>query len=224
MLEIKNLVTSHGLIKALKGVSLNVEAGKITCILGPNGAGKTTLMFSVAGILKPKSGFIRLNGQDITGQSAPKILKQGLSLVPENRLVFPEMSIRDNLEAGAFIGNSAANMDEDIERMYNRFPVLKRRADQIAGTLSGGEQQMLAVARALMSRPKIILMDEPSVGLAPLIVDQIFEIIEVLREEGLSILLVEQNATKALKVADYFLSARSGQSHIWRDNRRRAGR
>lgn len=204
MLEINNLVTTHGLIKALKGVSLNVEAGKITCILGPNGAGKTTLMFSIAGILKPKSGAIRLNGQDITGQSAPKILKRGLSLVPENRLVFPEMSIRDNLEAGAFIGTSAATMDEDIERMYERFPVLKRRAGQQAGTLSGGEQQMLAVARALMSRPKIVLMDEPSVGLAPVIVDQIFEIIEILRDEGLSILLVEQNATKALKVADYF--------------------
>ncbi len=204
MLEINNLVTTHGLIKALKGVSLNIEAGKITCILGPNGAGKTTLMFSIAGILKPKSGVIRLNGQDITGQSAPRILKQGLSLVPENRLVFPEMSIRDNLEAGAFIGASAATMDEDIERMYERFPVLKQRAGQQAGTLSGGEQQMLAVARALMSRPKIVLMDEPSVGLAPVIVDQIFEIIEILRDEGLSILLVEQNATKALKVADYF--------------------
>lgn len=204
MLEINNLVTTHGLIKALKGVSLNIEAGKITCILGPNGAGKTTLMFSIAGILKPKSGVIRLNGQDITGQSAPRILKQGLSLVPENRLVFPEMSIRDNLEAGAFIGASAATMDEDIKRMYERFPVLKQRAGQQAGTLSGGEQQMLAVARALMSRPKIVLMDEPSVGLAPVIVDQIFEIIEILRDEGLSILLVEQNATKALKVADYF--------------------
>ena len=204
MLEINNLVTTHGLIKALKGVSLNIEAGKITCILGPNGAGKTTLMFSIAGILKPKSGVIRLNGQDITGQSAPRILKQGLSLVPENRLVFPEMSIRDNLEAGAFIGASAATMDEDIERMYERFTVLKQRAGQQAGTLSGGEQQMLAVARALMSRPKIVLMDEPSVGLAPVIVDQIFEIIEILRDEGLSILLVEQNATKALKVADYF--------------------
>ena len=204
MLEIRDLITTHGLIKALKGVSLSAEKGKITCILGPNGAGKTTLMFSIAGILKPKSGSVTLNGTKITGQSAPAILRQGLALVPENRLVFPEMTVMDNLMAGAYLNSNASEVQDDVDRMFIRFPRLKERIDQLAGTLSGGEQQMLAVARALMARPSILLMDEPSVGLAPVIVDQIFDIIAALKDEGLSILLVEQNATKALKIADQF--------------------
>lgn len=206
MLKVDKLVTSHGLIKAVKEVSLEAQSGKITCILGPNGAGKTTFMFSIAGILKPNSGSIKLNDAEIAGLSAPQILNHGLSLVPENRLVFPEMTVRENLDAGAYSrpNSQKVEVEEDIEKMFERFPVLKQRKDQTAGTLSGGEQQMLAVARALMSRPKMLLLDEPSVGLAPMIVDQIFDIIKDLRKDGLSILLVEQNAVKALKVSDYF--------------------
>lgn len=206
MLAIENLSTSYGLIKALKGVSLTAEDGKVTCILGPNGAGKTTLMFTAAGILKPDSGSVKFGGAELAGLSAPKILQQGLALAPENRLVFPQMSVRDNLLAGAYIRHrsEAAQVEEDLEKIFERFPVLKERTEQTAGTLSGGEQQMLSVARALMSRPKMLLLDEPSVGLAPLIVDEIFSIIRQMNKDGISILLVEQNAVKALEVADHF--------------------
>ena len=206
MLSVKNLVTSYGLIKALKGVSLEAKKGAVTCILGPNGAGKTTLMFTLAGILEPDEGAVSLLDQDLTGLGAPKILGKGLALVPENRLVFADLSVYENLLAGAFTRSRAmaAQVSEDIEKMYQRFPILKDRHDQPAGNLSGGEQQMLALARALMSRPSILLMDEPSVGLSPIIVDEIFAIIKQLNEDGMSILLVEQNATKALQVADYF--------------------
>ncbi|MDP6967718.1 MAG: ABC transporter ATP-binding protein [Gammaproteobacteria bacterium] len=206
MLSVNNLVTSYGLIKALKGVSLEAKEGAVTCILGPNGAGKTTLMFTLAGILAPDSGTVSLLEHNLTGLGAPKVLRQGLALVPENRLVFADMSVHENLLAGAFTQSRAmaAQVNDDIDKMYARFPILKARHDQPAGTLSGGEQQMLALARALMSRPSILLMDEPSVGLSPLIVDEIFAIIKQLNKDGMSILLVEQNATKALQVADYF--------------------
>lgn len=206
MLSIENLSTSYGLIRALKGVSLTAEDGKVTCILGPNGAGKTTLLFTAAGILKPISGSVKFDGAELAGSSAPRILQQGLALVPENRLVFPQMSVRDNLLAGAYIRHrsEATEIAEDLEKMFNRFPVLKEREEQTAGTLSGGEQQMLSVARALMSRPKMLLLDEPSLGLAPLIVDEIFSIIRQMNNDGISILLVEQNAVKALEVADHF--------------------
>ncbi len=206
MLEITNVVTSYGLIRALDGVSLSAPGGKVTCILGPNGAGKTTLMFSIAGILTPAGGSITLDGVELSRLDAPGVLKKGLALVPENRLVFPLMSVRENLAAGAYLRPASAKLEiaEDIDKMYARFPVLRARAEQNAGTLSGGEQQMLAVARALMSRPKVLLMDEPSVGLAPLIVDEIFAIIDQLNDEGITIVLVEQNAVKALQVADHF--------------------
>ena len=206
MLSVNNLVTSYGLIKALKGVSLEAKKGAVTCILGPNGAGKTTLMFTLAGILSPDAGTVNLLEQNLTGLGAPKILRKGLALVPENRLVFADLSVYENLLAGAFTQSRAmaSQVSEDIEKMYQRFPILKDRHDQPAGNLSGGEQQMLALARALMSRPSILLMDEPSVGLSPIIVDEIFAIIKQLNEDGMSILLVEQNATKALQVADYF--------------------
>ena len=204
MLEITNLSTSYGLIKALDGVSLSAQRGSVTCILGPNGAGKTTLMFSIAGILRANAGSIKANGVELSGLDAPGVLKNGVSLVPENRLVFPLMSVRENLQAGAYLRSAKGEIAEDIEKMYARFPVLGERAEQNAGTLSGGEQQMLAVARALMSRPKILLMDEPSVGLAPLIVDEIFSIIGQLNSDGISIVLVEQNVVKALQVADHF--------------------
>jgi len=213
MLSVNNLVTSYGLIKALKGVSLEAKKGAVTCILGPNGAGKTTLMFTLAGILTPDTGTVNLLDQNLTGLGAPKILRKGLALVPENRLVFADLSVYENLLAGAFTQSRAmaTQVSDDIEKMYDRFPILKDRHDQPAGNLSGGEQQMLALARALMSRPSILLMDEPSVGLSPIIVDEIFAIIKQLNEDGMSILLVEQNATKALQVADYFYLLEQGK-------------
>ena len=206
MLSINNLETSYGLIKALKGVSLDAAEGEVTCILGPNGAGKTTLMFTLSGIIKLDAGSIDFFGTSLIGLAAPKVLREGLALVPENRLVFPLMSVRENLLAGAYTRNRSDKdeVEADIEKMFARFPVLKERQEQNAGTLSGGEQQMLALARALMSRPKMLLLDEPSVGLAPVIVNEVFAIIKQLKEDGLSIVLVEQNVVKALEVADHF--------------------
>jgi len=211
MLDVKDLITSYGKIEALKGVSLAAAEGRITCLLGPNGAGKTTLMYSIAGVLRPRSGTIRLSGADITGESPAAIVSRGLALVPENRLVFPQMSVAENLEAGAYQRRDAAEVAADIERMYARFPRLKERRTQLAGTLSGGEQQMLAVARALMSRPRILLMDEPSLGLAPLIVEEIFRIVKELNKDGVTIFLVEQNVHMALKVAHYFYLMEQGR-------------
>ncbi len=206
MLEVRDLVTAYGAIEALKGVTLSAKQGEITCILGPNGAGKTTLMYSIAGILKPRSGSISVNGTEITGTSAPRALAHGIALVPENRLVFPSMSVEENLRAGAYhrLARDRPAVLEDIDKAYVRFPALERLREQAAGTLSGGEQQMLAVARALMSRPKILMMDEPSLGLAPLVVSEVFSIIRQLNAEGVSIVLVEQNAHKALQVANHF--------------------
>jgi branched-chain amino acid transport system ATP-binding protein len=211
MLDVKDLVTSYGKIEALKGVSLAAAEGRITCLLGPNGAGKTTLMYSIAGVLRPRSGTIRLSGADITGESPAAIVSRGLALVPENRLVFPQMSVAENLEAGAYQRRDAAEVAADIERMYTRFPRLKERRTQLAGTLSGGEQQMLAVARALKSRPRNQLMDEPSLGLAPLIVEEIFRIVKELNKDGVTIFLVEQNVHMALKVAHYFYLMEQGR-------------
>jgi branched-chain amino acid transport system ATP-binding protein len=204
MLEISDLVTAYGKIEALKGVSLQAANGRITCLLGPNGAGKTTLMMSIAGILTPRRGSIRLEGAELTGLTPARIVAQGVALVPENRLVFPRMSVRENLLAGAYQRRDKAEVGSDVERMYERFPRLRERREQLAGTLSGGEQQMLAVARALMVRPKLLLMDEPSVGLAPLVVEEIFRIIRDLNRDGTTIFLVEQNAHMALQVAHHF--------------------
>jgi branched-chain amino acid transport system ATP-binding protein len=204
MLEIADIVTSYGKIEALKGVSLNVAPGKITCLLGPNGAGKTTLMMTVAGILRPRRGSVRFEGRELAGAPPRRIVESGIALVPENRLVFPNMTVADNLAAGAFTRSDRGGIAEDLERMFARFPRLKERATQAAGTLSGGEQQMLAVARALMVRPKLLLMDEPSVGLAPLVVEEIFRIVRDLNRDGTTIFLVEQNAHMALQVAHHF--------------------
>ena len=203
MLKVENIITRYGAIEALKGISLEAQHGEVTCLLGPNGAGKTTTMFTIAGILSSHSGSISLDGDDLTHQSAPAIVRKGIALVPENRLVFPEMSVADNLAAGAYCRSRSnrAAINQDLTEMYDRFPQLKERREQLGGTLSGGEQQMLAIGRALMARPKILMMDEPSLGLAPLIVDQIFKIIQQLNEEGVTILLVEQNAHMALKIA-----------------------
>ena len=211
MLEIADLVTAYGKIEALKGVSLSIESGKITCLLGPNGAGKTTLMMSIAAILKPRRGSIRLGGDELVGLSPAKIVAKGVALVPENRLVFPQMSVRENLYAGAYQRRDTAEIDADIERMYARFPRLQERREQLAGTLSGGEQQMLAVARALMSRPRVLLMDEPSLGLAPMIVAEIYRIISELNRDGTTIFLVEQNAHMALQVANQFFLMEQGR-------------
>jgi branched-chain amino acid transport system ATP-binding protein len=211
MLEVADLVTAYGKIEALKGVSLKVEAGRITCLLGPNGAGKTTLMMSIAGILKPRRGSIQLGGDELAGLPPAKIVTKGIALVPENRLVFPQMSVRENLQAGAYQRRDKVETEADLDRMYTRFPRLKERREQLAGTLSGGEQQMLAVARALMSRPRVLLMDEPSLGLAPLIVAEIFGIIAELNRDGTTIFLVEQNAHMALKVAHKFFLMEQGR-------------
>ena len=211
LLEITDVVTAYGKIEALKGVTLAVAPGSITCLLGPNGAGKTTLMMTTSGILKPRRGSIRFAGEEIAGRAPHDIVARGVALVPENRLVFPSMTVVENLAAGAYQRNDKAEIAADVERLYGRFPRLKERSAQEAGTLSGGEQQMLAVARALMSRPKLLLMDEPSLGLAPLIVEEIFSIVTELNRDGTTFFLVEQNAHLALKVAHHFYLMEQGR-------------
>ena len=209
LLEVKDLVTAYGKIEALRGVSLEVAEGSITCLLGPNGAGKTTLMMTVAGILRAKKGLISFSGKSIASLQPHAIVASGIALVPENRLVFPGMTVIENLRAGAY--QRRDDFAGDIERLLGRFPRLKERSEQLAGTLSGGEQQMLVVARALMSRPRLLLMDEPSLGLAPLVVEEIFRIIAELHRDGVSIFLVEQNAHMALKVAQHFYLIEQGR-------------
>jgi branched-chain amino acid transport system ATP-binding protein len=211
VLEITDLVTAYGKIEALKGVSLSVAPKSITCLLGPNGAGKTTLMMTATGLLKPRRGSIRFAGDELAGRAPHDIVARGVALVPENRLVFPTMTVTDNLAAGAYQRRDKIAIGEDVERMFARFPRLKERAEQQAGTLSGGEQQMLAVARALMSRPKLLLMDEPSLGLAPLVVEEIFRIVAELNKDGTTIFLVEQNAHMALQVAHHFYLMEQGR-------------
>ncbi|WP_119418831.1 ABC transporter ATP-binding protein [Desertibaculum subflavum] len=211
MLDVRDVVTAYGKIEALKGVTLSVAEGRITCLLGPNGAGKTTLMYSIAGILKPRRGRIALKDREITGRAPDQVVQAGVALVPENRLVFPQMSVRENLTAGAYLRRDRAGIAADMERMFQRFPRLKEREGQLAGTLSGGEQQMLSVARALMSRPRLLLMDEPSLGLAPLVVEEIFRIVTELNRDGTTIFLVEQNAHMALKVAHHFYLMEQGR-------------
>ena len=212
MLSVKNLVTSYGKIEVLRGISLEAGEREITCMLGPNGAGKTTTMFTLAGILKADSGSVVLDGDDVTDLSAAKVVSRGIALVPENRLVFPRMSVEENLQAGAFSRKlQAGELATDIDRMYQQFPRLAERRNQLAGTLSGGEQQMLAIARGLMARPRILLMDEPSVGLAPLIVEEIFDLIRELNSQGVTIFLVEQNARMALTVAHRFYLIEGGE-------------
>ena len=211
VLEVADLVTAYGKIEALRGVSLSVAQGSITCLLGPNGAGKTTLMMTATGLLKPRRGSIRFAGAELAGRAPHEIVARGVALVPENRLVFPTMTVTDNLAAGAYQRRDKVEIAQDVERMFARFPRLKERSQQQAGTLSGGEQQMLAVARALMSRPKLLLMDEPSLGLAPLVVEEIFRIVTELNKDGTTIFLVEQNAHMALQVAHHFYLMEQGR-------------
>ncbi|RCX17195.1 amino acid/amide ABC transporter ATP-binding protein 2 (HAAT family) [Anaerobacterium chartisolvens] len=201
MLEIKNIDVYYGVIHALKDISLTVSQGEIVTLIGANGAGKTTTLRTISGLIKPANGRVDFNGERIKGTSAKDIVKKGLSHVPEGRRVFPEMTVFENLELGAYLRKDKKGIKDDLDRVYASFPILQKRSRQNAGTLSGGEQQMLAIGRALMSRPKLLLMDEPSMGLAPLLVKEIFSIIRQINEQGTTILLVEQNANMALSIA-----------------------
>lgn len=202
MLEVKNLEVYYGVICALKGISFEVNEGEIVSLIGANGAGKTTMMQSVVGLIPKKAGSVLFNGQDITKMPCHKIVQLGMTQVPEGRRIFQELSVYENLMMGAYTVKDQQRFKADLEATFERFPRLKERRNQIAGTLSGGEQQMLAMSRALMSHPKLLMLDEPSMGLAPILVDQIFDIIKELHAAGTTILLVEQNATKALQIAD----------------------
>ena len=199
MLTIDNLKVNYGGIQAVKDISITVPERKIVTLIGANGAGKSTILRTVAGLVKPASGRIRLQGDDITAISPDRIVSKGVTLVPEGRRVFPDLTVLENLRIGAYLRND--ELEDDIRWVYDLFPRLKERSWQAAGTLSGGEQQMLAVGRALMSRPKIMMLDEPSLGLAPLVVKGIFEIIQEINKQGVTILLIEQNANMALRVA-----------------------
>ena len=202
MLEVKGLFVSYGGIKALRGINVEVADNKIVSLIGANGAGKSTLLRTISGLVKAESGSIKFDGQEILGLSIDKICKKGIALVPEGRRVFTDLTVAENLMIGAYLRNDKDEIAKDLEWVYELFPRLKERSWQFAGTLSGGEQQMLAVGRALMSRPRLIMMDEPSLGLAPLIVQQIFAIIDEINKKGVTILLIEQNANMALKAAD----------------------
>ena len=202
MLEVKDLVVSYGAIKALKGISFEVNQGEIITLIGSNGAGKTTTLHSLSNLIRKVSGSIVFEGTDITNLSADKIVEMGLIQVPEGRRVFANMSVKENLEMGAYLRKDKTQIKKDMEECYQLFPRLKERLSQMAGTLSGGEQQMLAMARALMSKPKLLLLNEPSMGLAPILVDEIFDIIKKISSTGTTILLVEQNAFKALSIAN----------------------
>lgn len=203
MLKVTNLNVFYGNIHALKGVDLEVNEGEIVSLIGANGAGKTTTLQSISGLIPTKEGSIIFEGQDVLKIKANKITGLGIAQVPEGRRVFTGLSVIDNLKLGAYtISDSQENIKKDIEKVYEKFPILKERKEQMAGTLSGGEQQMLAMGRAIMSRPKLLLLDEPSMGLAPLYVDKIFDVIKELKQEGVTILLVEQNANVALSISD----------------------
>lgn len=202
MLEVKDLQVYYGMIQAIKGISFEVNQGEVIALIGANGAGKTTILHTVTGLLAPKAGSIVFEGQDISKVPAHKIVSMGMAHVPEGRRVFAQLSVYDNLKMGAYTRKDKNEIEESLEMVYKRFPRLEERKNQMAGTLSGGEQQMLAMGRALMSKPKIILMDEPSMGLSPIFVNEIFDIIQEVSASGTTVLLVEQNAKKALSIAD----------------------
>ena len=202
LLELKNVEAAYGNIKALKGINLSVPEGKIVTLIGANGAGKSTTMKTIMGIMKPIAGDVLFKGESIAGMKTHNIVRKGVVLVPEGRQILQNMTVRENLEMGAYQRNDAEGIKEDLSKVFERFPRLFERQGQFAGTLSGGEQQMLAVGRGLMSRPKVLMMDEPSLGLAPLVVQGIFDIIREINRQGVTILLIEQNANMALKIAD----------------------
>lgn len=209
ILEIKNLSVSYGGIEAIKDISLDVEQGSIVTLIGSNGAGKSSTLRTIAGIVRAKSGEVLFEGENLLGLSPDQIVKRGVTLVPEGRHVFPNLTVAENLRVGAYLRKD--DTSGDLEHIYELFPRLKERSWQLAGTLSGGEQQMLAVGRAMMARPKLIMMDEPSLGLAPLIVQGIFDIIRTINKSGITVLLIEQNANMALKVADYAYVMQTGE-------------
>ena len=212
LLEIKDLRVSYGGIEALKGISFHVEEGQIVTLIGANGAGKSTTLRAISGLAPVKSGAILYDGQAINGLNPQKIVSMGVGMVPEGRRVFPKLTVLENLKIGAYLRRD--DLKHDIEYVYSLFPRLRERSWQMAGTLSGGEQQMLAVGRALMMKPRILMMDEPSLGLAPLVIRDIFEIIKTLHAQGMTILLVEQNANAALKVADYAFVLQTGMMGV----------
>ena len=201
MLKVNDLHVSYGGIKAIRGISFEVPDGKIVTLIGANGAGKSTILRSIVGLVRLDSGSVEYTGKSLTGLASNKIIEEGITLVPEGRRVFPDLTVLENIKIGAYLRKD--NLESDIEWVYGLFPRLKERHWQLAGTLSGGEQQMLAVARALMSKPKVIMMDEPSLGLAPLVVRDIFDIIKEINKQGVTVVLIEQNANMALKIADY---------------------
>jgi branched-chain amino acid transport system ATP-binding protein len=211
MLRIDELRVSYGRVPALKGVSLQVDTGEIVGLVGPNGAGKTTTLSTVFGLIKPDSGSILLDGSSLAGQAPERIVRLGLALVPEGRHIFNTLTVRENLELGATARKDRADVRRDLGELVERFPVLERYYDSPAGRLSGGEQQQLAIARALLSRPKLLLLDEPSLGLAPVVIDLVFDALAQLREEGVTILLVEQNAARAVELADRSYVLRTGE-------------
>ncbi len=202
MLEVKDLEVYYGMIQAIKGISFEVNQGEVIALIGANGAGKTTTLHTITGLLSPKEGSVLFEGQDITKVPAHKIVSMGMAHVPEGRRVFSQLSVYENLKLGAYTRKDKSNIDKELQSIYERFPRLAERKNQLAGTLSGGEQQMLAMGRALMSKPSIVLMDEPSMGLSPILVNEIFDIIESISKSGTTVLLVEQNAKKALSIAD----------------------
>ena len=211
MLEVKDLEVYYGAIHAVKGISLRVEDGQIVTLIGSNGAGKSTTLHTISGLIKPRSGNILLDGTDITGTPAHKIVASGLVQVPEGRHVFANMSVMENLDMGAYLRKDKDGIEKDKKKVFELFPRLFERKNQLSGTLSGGEQQMLAMGRALMERPRVLLLDEPSMGLAPLLVKEIFSIIKTINEEGTTVLLVEQNANMALSIADYAYVLETGR-------------
>lgn len=211
LLELKQVVASYGNIKALKGISLSVEEGKIVTLIGANGAGKSTTMKTIMGVMKPSEGDILFEGRSIRGKKSYQIVEAGVVLVPEGRQILQSMTVAENLEMGAYQRKDKAGIADDMERVFAQFPRLKERYSQYGGTLSGGEQQMLAIGRAMMARPKVMLLDEPSMGLAPLVVQQIFDVVKSINQNGTTVLLVEQNARKALQIADYAYVMETGK-------------
>ena len=211
LLKVTDLVVSYGGIEALKGISFEVEQGQIVTLIGANGAGKSTTLRTISGLVRAQEGRVYFEGRDITDYGTQKIVETGIAMVPEGRRVFPNLTVLENLRIGAYLRKDKEVIEQDIEYIYDLFPRLKERSWQLAGTLSGGEQQMLAVGRAMMTRPKMIMMDEPSLGLAPLVVKDIFRIIQTLKETGMTVLLIEQNANAALHACDYAYVLETGR-------------
>jgi branched-chain amino acid transport system ATP-binding protein len=214
LLEVDSLVSGYGVIEVLHGITMHVEKGEVVAIIGPNGAGKSTLLKTIYGLIPTRSGITRFNGEPITGLKSQEIVKRRIALVPQERSVFPSLTVEENLEMGAFIRNDKGEIKKDIERIFKRFPIIERRRKNPALLLSGGERQVLGIARALMLRPEMILLDEPSTGLAPKVVREVFNIVQELNGEGTSVLLVEQNARMALSVADRAYVLEAGRIHL----------